>query len=249
LISCLGGGVALTSGVGFGVVTGSRWGVDTGVGLGVEISRGVAFISGVGFSMFAGWCGVEVGFGVVRFAGPAWGVVSGFLSGVGVTIVRGVAETWGVSPAGAPPDFGVAVGDGFTSGEVNDFGAFRFGGTDFWTLGDVPGTAPVGDCFGPGTVGVVGLPPVGEGPGVPPGLIAGETPGVPPGFTAGDAPGVPTGFTPSRFGGTDFLPATAGEPPGVILALGVFGPEPVPGFTKLGGICFCPATAFGEPVG
>jgi hypothetical protein len=71
LISCFGGGVAFTSGIGFGVATASRWGVDTGVGLGVEISRGAAFISGVGF-------------GVVRFAGPPWrvglGVVSGFFS-------------------------------------------------------------------------------------------------------------------------------------------------------------------------
>ena len=53
------GGVAFTSGVGFGVATGSRWGVDTGVGLGVEISCGAAFTSGVGFG--------------VRFAGPPCG--------------------------------------------------------------------------------------------------------------------------------------------------------------------------------
>jgi hypothetical protein len=57
LISCFGGGVAFISEVGFGVATGSRWGVDTGVGLGVESSSGVPFTSGVGF-------------GVVRFAGP-----------------------------------------------------------------------------------------------------------------------------------------------------------------------------------
>ena len=63
MISCFGGGAACTSGVGFGVATGSRWGVDTGVGLGVEISRGAAFTSGVGFGgvTFAGTpCGVDV---------------------------------------------------------------------------------------------------------------------------------------------------------------------------------------------
>jgi hypothetical protein len=39
LISCCGGGVTLTSGVDFGVAGGSRRGVDTGAGWGVEISR------------------------------------------------------------------------------------------------------------------------------------------------------------------------------------------------------------------
>ena len=53
LISCFGGRVTFTSGVGFGVAAGSRWGVDTGVGFGVEISRGAAFTSGVGFG--ASW--------------------------------------------------------------------------------------------------------------------------------------------------------------------------------------------------
>jgi len=115
-------------------------------------------------------------------------------------------------------------------------GAFRFGGTDFWTLGDVPGAAPTGDCFGPGVVGVVGLPPLGVG----------EAPGVPEGFTAGDPPG----FTPRRFGGTGFFPAAGafGDPPGVTFAVGDFCPGPVPGFTRLGGVCFCPAAALGEPV-
>lgn len=51
LISCVGGGVAFTSGVGFGVTKGSRRGVDTGVGLGAEISRDAAFTSGVGFGV------------------------------------------------------------------------------------------------------------------------------------------------------------------------------------------------------
>ena len=131
-------------------------------------------------------------------------------------------------------------------------GAFRFGGTDFWTLGDVPGTAPTGDCFGPGVVGVVGLPPVGvgEAPGVPKGFTVEEAPGVLPGFTAGDPPGAPEGFTPKRFGGTGFFPAADafGDPPGVTFAVGDFCPGPVPGFTRLGGVCFCPAAALGEPV-
>ena len=56
MISCFGGEVAFTSGVGFRIATGSPWGGDTGVGFGVEISRGAAFTSGVGF-------------GVVTFAG------------------------------------------------------------------------------------------------------------------------------------------------------------------------------------
>lgn len=131
-------------------------------------------------------------------------------------------------------------------------GAFRFGGTDFWTLGDVPGTAPTGDCFGPGVVGVVGLPPVGvgEAPGVAEGFAVEEAPGVLPGFTAGDPPGAPEGFTPKRFGGPGFFPAADafGDPPGVTFAVGDFCPGPIPGFTKLGGVCFCPATALGEPV-
>ena len=104
------------------------------------------------------------------------------------------------------------------------FGAFRFGGVDFGMLGDPPGTSPVGAGFGPGVLGGVGFPP---GPG-------------------GEAAGVPEGFTPSRFGGTDFFPATGalGEPPGVALGIG----EPAPGFTRLGGVCFCPVTGVGEPL-
>lgn len=158
-----------------------------------------------------------------------------------------------------PVGFGVGDADGLLSsglgcpGVGDGFGAFRFGGTDFWTLGVVPGTAPVGDCFGPGVVGVVGLPPggVGEPPGVTDGFTVGEAPGVLPGSTAGEAPGVPEGFTPKRFGGTGFFPAADvfGDPPGVTFAVGGFCPGAVPGFTRLGGVCFCPATGVGDPVG
>lgn len=195
-----------------------------------------------------------VGCGVVRFAGPACGVVSGFFSVVGVATACGVAEACGgfwpegkllVGFGADVPVFSSAFG---CSGVADGFGAFRFGGTDFWTFGDVPGTAPVGDCFGPGVVRFAGLPPVGAGdaPGVPEGFTIGEAPGVPPGFTAGEALGVPEGFTPRRFGGAAFFPAagTFGEPPGLALAAGNFSP----GFTKLGGVCFCPAIGAGEPV-
>jgi hypothetical protein len=90
----------------------------------------------------------------------------------------------------------------------------------------------------------------GETPGVPAALTAGEAPGVPAGLTAGEAPGVPVGFTPIRFGGTDLFAVggTFGGTPGVTLAVGGFCPGLVPGFTKFGGVCFCPATGVGEPV-
>jgi hypothetical protein len=124
------------------------------------------------------------------------------------------------------------------SGVAAGFGTFMFGGTDFWTLGDVPGTAPAGGCFGPGVAKLGGLPPVGVGkaPGVPEGRTIGEAPGVPPGFTAGEAPGVPEGFPPIRLGGRGFFTAAPalGDPPGLVLAVGNFPP----GFTKLGGVCF-----------
>jgi hypothetical protein len=157
-----------------------------------------------------------------------------------------------------PVGFGVGLPAGLFSsdfgspGVADGLGAFRFGGTDFWTLGDVPGRAPAGDCFGPGVVGVVGLPAagVGEAPGVPEDFTIGEAPGVLPGFTTGDAPDTPDGFTPKRFGGAGFFPAgdAFSDPPGVTFAVAGFCPGPVPGFTRLGGVCFCPATALVEPV-
>jgi hypothetical protein len=137
------------------------------------------------------------------------------------------------------------------SGVADGFGTFTFGGTGFWTLGEVPGTAPDGDSFGSGVARFGGLPPVGlgEAPGVPAGFTIGEAPGVPPGFTAGEVPGVPEGFTPRRLGGRGFLaPAAAlGAPPGLALATGGFCPGLAPGFTKLGGVCFWPAIGVGEP--
>jgi hypothetical protein len=142
-----------------------------------------------------------------------------------VAITRGVAVTWGLSPGGTPPDLGVAVGDGLSSGVGDGFGTLRFGGVDFGTLGDPPGAVTVGDGFGPD--GVDGFPPV----------------------PVGEAPGVPEGFTPSRFGGIGFGPVADafGEPPGVTLAAGDFPAGPVGGFNKLGGVCFCPAIGVGEP--
>ena len=142
------------------------------------------------------------------------------------------------------PVFSSAFG---CSGVADGFGTFRFGGTDFWTFGDVPGTTPVGGCFAPGVAKFIGLPPagVGEAPGVPEGLTIGEAPGVPPGFTAGEPPSAPEGFALRRFGGTDVFPVadTFGDLPGVTLAVGNFSP----GFTKLGGVCFCPPIVPGAP--
>src|SRR5271165_1950874 len=247
LNSCF-AGVAFFSGIGFGVATGSRWGVDAGVGLGAEISCGAAFSSGVGF-------------GAVGFAGPpCWvgaGVVSCFFSCVGVAAGRGVAEAGGVfCPGGRlPAGFGVGltagwfpcdpgcpgVAVGFSLDRVGEppgapegFVPSRFGGTDLFpaavapgeapgALGDPPGTFLFGVCFSSGEPVVVGFPP---GP-------------------AGEPPGVPEGFTPSSLGGTDLFPAATalGEAPRVTFAFG----EPSPGFTKLGG-GFCPVTAGGEPV-
>jgi hypothetical protein len=171
------------------------------------------------------WCGVVVGFGVAKFAGPAAGVDAGvgcgFVSVVGVATARGVAETCGLSPGGTPPVLGVAVGVGFSAVVGEGFGTFRFGGVDFWIPGDGPGTVPVGDCFSPGVLGGVAFPlaPAGEGAGVP------------------------EAFRPRRFGGIGLFPPTDGEPPGVPLTTGV----PAPGFTTLGGVWFCPVTGVGAP--
>ena len=221
MISCFAGGVAFFSGADFGVAAGSRWGVDTGVGLGGATSCGAAFISGVGF-------------GVVRFLGPPCGVgvgvASPFFSWLGVPAGGGVAETCGViCPGGRlPVGFVVGLATGWFSGIVgwpgvaDGFATFRFGGVPFGAFGNPPRTFPVGNFFSSDT----------PGGGFPPGPV-------------GEPPGVPEGFPPSRFGGTDLLaaPAAFGEAPGTTFAFG----EPTPGFTKLGG-SFCPIPAGGEPV-
>jgi hypothetical protein len=108
-------------------------------------------------------------------------------------------------------------------GAADGFSTFRFGGVPFGAFGDPPGTFPLGNFFSSDAPGAGGFPP---GP-------------------VGEPAGVPEGFTPSRFGGTDLLPAPAafGEAPGTTFAFG----EPTPGFTKLGA-SFCPIPPGGEPV-
>jgi hypothetical protein len=77
LISCFG---AFTWGVAFGTVGGSARVAGTGVGFGAELS-GVTLAGaedgveiGFGASWFDGGGGVEVGCGVIKFAGPLCGV-------------------------------------------------------------------------------------------------------------------------------------------------------------------------------
>jgi hypothetical protein len=125
-----------------------------GCGLGADTGGG-AFTCGVGAG---GSFGVAICWG-----GPfTCGVGPGIDAGAGF----GVAKFVG---------FEVGVAAGLVSGMADAFGALRFGGVDFVTLGDPPGTGPVSDgfspdadCLGPGVLGCVGLPP-----GNPGGTVAG----------------------------------------------------------------------------
>jgi hypothetical protein len=131
----------LTSGVDFGVAGGSRRGVDTGAGWGVEISRCSDLTPGTAGVTFAGsGRGVEAGFGEGKFTGPPCeigvGVISDFFSWAGIAPgERRVGEGCGKFPEG------FAVGEAPNVPE--DFAPSRFGGTDFLpptsALGVVPG--------------------------------------------------------------------------------------------------------------
>jgi hypothetical protein len=174
--------------------------------------------SGVGLAADAG-DGFGLAAPVARGCGAGVGAGPGFFSGTGVATIRGGTAGRGVCPDGTVPGCVVGVRAGLVSGLGDTFGATRFGGVGFGTLGDPPGIAvgdgfwPAGSCLGPGV-------PVGFGPikfGGTDFVAAAGAFGEPPGLalTAGTfPPGLPVGFT--RFGGVCFWPgAGAGEPVGL----------------------------------